>query len=619
MGSVALWAMACLTPALCDDRWIQVKSAHFLMFTPNGERQAKEAVEHFEQVRSFFLEASASKTAPSEVVRIVAFRGEKGYQPYQYNSGAIAFYLGTESQDFIVMRDLETQSYPIAVHEYTHLIVQHSGMKLPVWLNEGLADIYSTLEPHGSYVLIGRPLSGRVYSLTQTKWLPLAALFAVGQDSPYYNEREKMSIFYSESWLLADMLVRSPNYSGKFNALVAQLAAAHSTAEALASVYGKDLTAVMADMRTYFQENMAGRTILVTKFPVQLEKLAEEPEAEPASDLELRLTLADLLIGERKSEEAAAALTALSREYAQSPRVEEVWADMAWRQSRFPEMASHCRKAFALGSENAKLLVECAAVEMNQGVPRAEVIPVFERALKLDPHNDRARLQLAFLLLGEQKFGAALAQLAGIHSVKPDEASRFYQARGFAKERLGSEEEARKDLELAKKWAKNPADEAQAGRLLSDLDRAAGAQTASDEPAVALPQPRQTAPGDDPGSGKQAIRRGRPAAEAATVTEPESGDARLPWLRLPHASGLLTRIDCVGKTWQLHVTTAAGERVFVVAGASDVQMRDAAGEGSLTFACGEKMSRRVMVYYEARPGDPPLAGVAKFLDFVSQQ
>ena len=71
------------------------------------------------------------------------------------------------------------------------MVIEHLGLQLPVWLNEGLADLYSSLEPKGDQALLGRPLPGHLVILMTQRWLNLDAVFAVGPDSPYYNERDK--------------------------------------------------------------------------------------------------------------------------------------------------------------------------------------------------------------------------------------------------------------------------------------------------------------------------------------------------------------------------------------------------------------------------------------------
>lgn len=616
VARVAILALACLVSAHGEEKWIRLTSVHFEMFTSNGEKQAREALSHFEQARSFFLQASPSHSASNFPVTIVAFRGAKSYQPYRFNSGAMAFYLGTESRDFIVMQDLEPEHYPVAVHEYTHLIVRHTGMILPLWLNEGLADLYSTLEPHGDYVLVGRPIGGRVVALSQAKWLPLPALFAIGPDSPYYNEQEKMSIFYSESWLLTDMLVRSPAYAAKFNPFLLALARGRPTAEALQGAFGKDLATVAADMREYFRVNMLGATTLVTKFPIKLDKSAEQPEVSPAPDMDLRITLVDLLVGEQKVNEATRALVELASQYPRSPLVDEAWADMAWRQNKMPDMVTHCQNAFRLGSRNPKFLDQCAVAGMTQGVPLADVIPMLERTIELDPDNADAHFHLATMFFNQQKFGAALSQLSLIHSVKEAEASRFYLMRGFAKLRLGSEEDSRKDLEMAKKLAKTPADEAQVSRLLDELDHTE-AERASPAPPEARFTTKLASDQDDTPESRPTLKRNRRTDEASNPALNEAPDPQI--LKLPHLDGLLTRIDCVGEAWHVHVKAATGERVFLVAGPNEVLIRDSDSENKLTFACDENVSKRVSVYYDPHSNDPKLAGIARLLDFSPAQ
>lgn len=44
----------------------------------------------------------------------------------------------------------------IAIHEYVHVLVRHSGLDIPLWLNEGLAGVYSGMEAwDGGKILVG--------------------------------------------------------------------------------------------------------------------------------------------------------------------------------------------------------------------------------------------------------------------------------------------------------------------------------------------------------------------------------------------------------------------------------------------------------------------------------
>src|SRR5579871_6336771 len=119
------------SPGTAADQWIKLSTPNFELYTTAGEKKGREAILYFEQVRSFFLEASPSKRAPEFPVRIVAFRSESQYKPYRMNEGSLAFYASGRNRDYIVMQDISSEHYPAAIHEYTHLAVKHAGLKLP--------------------------------------------------------------------------------------------------------------------------------------------------------------------------------------------------------------------------------------------------------------------------------------------------------------------------------------------------------------------------------------------------------------------------------------------------------------------------------------------------------
>src|ERR1022692_2647820 len=118
-------------------RWLKIKSPNFELFTTAGERNGREVARHFEQVRAFFLEAMGLGLKSGPPVRIVVFRSDKEFAPYAPNELASAFYLGTDDHDYIIMKGASGEDFPVAVHEYTHLLLKHSGMRPPVWFNEG--------------------------------------------------------------------------------------------------------------------------------------------------------------------------------------------------------------------------------------------------------------------------------------------------------------------------------------------------------------------------------------------------------------------------------------------------------------------------------------------------
>jgi len=119
---IASLALAACLPASTQDPWLKITSANFELYTTAGERSGRDLIRHFERVRSFFLQAFGSRLPASLPARIIAFRNEKEYQPYRPNEFAAAFFQPGAMHDFIVMSDASSEHYPVAVHEYTHLM-----------------------------------------------------------------------------------------------------------------------------------------------------------------------------------------------------------------------------------------------------------------------------------------------------------------------------------------------------------------------------------------------------------------------------------------------------------------------------------------------------------------
>ncbi len=78
---------------------------------------------------------------------------------------------------------------------------------IPGWLNEGLAELWGNTVIRGETVEMGYPIQNHLDRLRGRKLLPLEALFSVDRSSPYYTEKNMVSIFYAQSWALTHYLM----------------------------------------------------------------------------------------------------------------------------------------------------------------------------------------------------------------------------------------------------------------------------------------------------------------------------------------------------------------------------------------------------------------------------
>jgi tetratricopeptide (TPR) repeat protein len=592
MRRAAVLAIACAISAAAADRdpWLKITSPNFELYTTAGERSGRDLVRHFEQVRSFFLQAFGGGLANAKPARIIAFRNEKEYEAYRPNEFASAFFQPGEAHDFIVMSSAASEHFPVAVHEFTHLMVHQSGAHYPPWLNEGVAELFSNLQPIGGKIKVGQDIPGRMHTLATDKWIPLSTLLTVDHNSPIYNEKSKAGMFYAESWELVHMLFLNPDYSPRLKAMAAALKEGDAAA-AFQTAYQKPIGAIESDLHTYLR----GSTIKVFLFDVQLPKNIDAPEIESSAGMSARLALAELLTNYRgKQDQALAAYESLAKDYPKDWEVEAGWGQWSWHQRRLADAAAHYARSVELGGRSPGLFLDYGRV-LFYANRTLDAIDVLGKAARLNPDSDEIHFELGGAYLRNGSWGAALAELRAMKKVKPAEAYRYFYNRAFAEHRLGAAKEAKEHAATARKYTRNPEEVAALDRLVRSLD--APAVSVRSTPDIAA-----TPPAD---SGEPTTLRRRAAA-------PDTPSAPVREAVLPAIEGTLENMECA-KVARLHVRVEGKIRVFVIPDPRAVTIRSGNGE-PVDLQCGpQKSSRGVRIEYQMVAGqtDP----VARSLEF----
>ncbi len=465
-GSVFL--LSGLSPLPGNPLWVKVSTSHFEMYTGENETTALQALHTFEDVRSFFLHNSKSNSAPEEPVRIFAFSSEGDYRPYRLNEGAFAYYVRSRERDYIVMQDIHPEHYHAAIHEYTHLVIEHAHMRLPLWLNEGLAEFFSSLEPHGQQTMVGRPLPERLWTLHNQGWMSWKLLFTVDRSSPYYNKADKMQMFYSQSWALTHMLELDDRYRVAFPGFLAKIANGMPTADALQSSFGKTVKQVDDDLRAYLEQY----TLRARLFDFPLQKSDLQPEVMALTDLQVKVALATLLATSRpNTKEARDRLIALETANSGNPAIEESLGYLAWRENRLADAQQYFNRAIQSNSNDAQMIYQFAVLRKSAGASPQEVIRLLDRALALKPGLREALLLLGFTSVESRQFDSALSALRKIKTIEPDGAYDYFAALAFCYGNLIQPAAAKQHAERALNYAKNPTEKRQMEDLLRRMDK----------------------------------------------------------------------------------------------------------------------------------------------------
>ncbi len=237
--------------ALPAPNWRLTRSPHFEVYTQAGDETARSTVLWLEQLRAFFLQQTGQKSDSLPPVRVIGFRSRSEYQPYRLRPTSDGYYAGTGSRDYIVMMTLGTSDFNVAAHEYAHAILHADGLELPPWLNEGLAEFFSTIQIGERAVTLGGEPPSNASSLRHAAWMPLSELVALPAESPLRDKRESAGLFYAQSWALTEMLVLSPDYGPRFQTLLTALSSGTPSLKSLTTVYGKTADAISNDVHAW--------------------------------------------------------------------------------------------------------------------------------------------------------------------------------------------------------------------------------------------------------------------------------------------------------------------------------------------------------------------------------
>lgn len=188
-AGVLLWASQ--TPLAAEPRWTMVQGATMTVVGDGPADTLRNVATQIEQFRAVVggLIPNAGRP-PSLPTAVFVFSTRKAMLPFvPLSNGRLAqvagYFQGSGDMNHIVMT-LEgfEESAAVVYHEYTHLLLANAERSIPAWLNEGLAEYYSSykLSADGRSAEIGRILDWRI-ALLRDRFLPLS------QSSPSIPQR----------------------------------------------------------------------------------------------------------------------------------------------------------------------------------------------------------------------------------------------------------------------------------------------------------------------------------------------------------------------------------------------------------------------------------------------
>ena len=412
-------ASACFGAARDEIAWTEVRSPNFTVVSSVGDKHGRNIAEQFELFRAVFSQIfPKTRVDLGKPLIIFAVKNEKELKEllpeYWEQKGRMhpagAFQSGMEKL-YVALRTDTAGEYPyhIIYHEYVHALMNLNADFLPLWLNEGIAEFYAHSYLANKEATLGRPSDYHLLNLRQQKLMTLEQILSATHDSPYYNENDKASVFYSQSWALTHFLMmnkasRDNHWLLKY---LEKTTSGTPPLEAAQQVFG-DLKAFGASFDSYVRQTAF--RVLVTKPAAPIDEKTFPARALSAA--EAAALLGNFYVHTQRPVEAKAKLDEALKLDPRNALAHESYGVYYLRKQDWPQAATWFEKATELDSKSFLAYYHAAVLVVQRGGFAAEFEKTerhLRRAIELNPNFAPSYANLATLYAAnEEKLDEAL-------------------------------------------------------------------------------------------------------------------------------------------------------------------------------------------------------------------
>ena len=251
--------------ALAQRPWFETRTAHFNLYGCGDRREVTLLAVRLEQFRQAYSLLVGAPAVASPPIVVMAYPDPATMEPflplYQGRPASMTAFFSHGADENVIVLPLTgvgTNVMDVIYHEYTHHLLRHNDRFWPMWLKEGMAEVYSTFEVTGPHsARIGLPIDRHLALLAREPLMPLAELFGVKRDSPQYNESARQGVFYAESWLLTHYLMLGGNaaHRAHFGELTTLLRNGLPPATAFTTAFRTPLPAMQTELHQYLERD----------------------------------------------------------------------------------------------------------------------------------------------------------------------------------------------------------------------------------------------------------------------------------------------------------------------------------------------------------------------------
>jgi tetratricopeptide (TPR) repeat protein len=373
-----LYATPLIALPRAKEIWIRVETANFTLFSNAGSRRTLEIGEQLEGLREVLARTTRGMQIHSPLpTRIYVFRNAASFRPYKLNpdgkpSNVDGYFVKADAGNYVAIdASAAADPYGVIFHEYLHYFVGNNLPNLPLWLNEGLAEFYSTFRLEDNRAELGHPIPHHLTWFSGHRMFTMEELFATTPASETYVQHGPQQTFYAQAWALTHYMLTG-KHREQFSGLLGEFDRGATPQRAFQSTMGVDYETLAKRLRTYVRRGVF--EYFVFEF--------EQPVVPPDATLVRGMDRAEVLcrLGDLLSHTPPIRRDAAERHFQEAIRLDPTLSEAYSGLGTLRELAHRGDEAGAL----------------------------YEKAIDLDPED-----AYAYWLLGRFKFNAFVESLSG--------------------------------------------------------------------------------------------------------------------------------------------------------------------------------------------------------------
>lgn len=399
-------------------KWVEVTAPHFTVLTDTGSGQGKEVALRFEQMRevfgSLFHRSRVNIPVP---LQIIAFRNQSEFRNYAplWKGKPVevtGYFQGADDRNFIALDMSASDPYAIVFHEYAHLLLHANFPKMPAWFDEGFAEYFSSLKVNAKTVEYGTVPPNLPTILQTNRWMPILDLFSTQHDSATYNERDKNTLFYAQSWITVHYIMSEGKLPEAAKYLQLTQIEHKPIPDSIKQAFGVEPAALEKTVRDYFTSN-GGKYFRMEAPAFDFGSF----ESRKVDDITIQATLADLHAHSKDyQQQAEMEFQNVLEKQAGNEIAMRGLGYLYLRQGAYDKAAELFRRASLGNSKDARLHYLNALlmnrVAVKEGTPPKQpkvMADELQTAISLDPDFADAYNLLAFALAADDRFEPAIS------------------------------------------------------------------------------------------------------------------------------------------------------------------------------------------------------------------